>query len=136
MALVEGVNKLISFDARKRFGFSNLYGTSHFGYSLYGDQNSEAGIYKRQKLAKGWGLSKMVFYWPSNPRTLAQQVRRIKFLDGRLNWLALTDGVRTSYNNKAIRFRMTGYNLFLSQYLKKLEGLYGASLFGASQYGN
>lgn len=108
--IVEGLDKLLSLDCSKRHGYSSLYGTAFYGYARFGEFHLEAGIYSHKVTKKGKAVSKMRFYWPSNPRTVAQQARRTLFANGKAHWDSLTLEQKERYNTRARSLQMTGYN--------------------------
>ncbi|TAL39768.1 MAG: hypothetical protein EPN93_00555 [Spirochaetes bacterium] len=65
---------------------------------------------------------------PANPRTAAQQAGRSAFTERVHAWKSLPPEERAAWNTKAKRRRMTGYNLFMREGLKKASGSadYGA----------
>ncbi len=118
MVIVVGLEKLKSLSAKKKFGRPNHYGRSTYGFSPYGLDLPEAGIYQRKRTRKGWQTSRMKFYRPTNPQTPKQQAGRAKFAAGVTEWHNLTEGARQAYNQSAKAYRITGYNLFLREWLK------------------
>ena len=54
---------------------------------------------------------------PKNPQSVPQQAQRAKITAGVLSWQGLTSEQQSVYNKSAIGKRMSGYNLFLKQYL-------------------
>ncbi len=54
MPQVEGEKKLYSLQARKRFGFSQDYGSGFYGYIRCGEDNPFAGIYQQKIIRKGY----------------------------------------------------------------------------------
>jgi alpha-ketoglutarate-dependent taurine dioxygenase len=55
---------------------------------------------------------------PRNPDTECQRQNRKTFADAVKSWQALSAEEKRSFNRKAMRKRMSGYNLFISQYMK------------------
>ncbi len=56
---------------------------------------------------------------PRNPNTYAQRIVRRNFAEAVLTWQSMTEDERYSYNRKARYLNMSGYNLFISNYLKR-----------------
>ncbi len=54
---------------------------------------------------------------PSNPNTAAQRVRRCAFREAVRAWQALPVPEKGEWNDRGIRKRKSGYNLFISCYL-------------------
>ncbi len=57
---------------------------------------------------------------PRNPDTVAQRVVRRCFGDAVRSWQAMTEDEKYSYNRKARYLNMSGYNLYISNYLKRI----------------
>jgi len=55
---------------------------------------------------------------PVQPGTSAQKAWWKVFRDAVKAWHALTDAVRAVWNKKAIPYRISGYNLYISRTLK------------------
>lgn len=75
------------------------------------------GIYQRQPTQSGQIVRKLKLYEPTNPRTEKQQAWRGTFADGVQAWQNLTEAEKSVYNKEAEGKKMSGYNLFLSNYL-------------------
>lgn len=118
MARLTTAQKLISQQTRGRFGRPSTYGRAHFGFNLLGADDSLSGIYKIAQFKEGRAVSLRPFHWPKNPRTEAQQANRSKFADGVTQYRALTPEQLAVINKVGQRLGMTGYNYFLSKYLR------------------
>lgn len=117
MAVVEFPETLKSVEVRKRFGKNEEYGCGIYGFSDYGDEKPESGIYR---VWRRWGIKQILkhrFYIPSNPQTESQQANRQKMNDGVVAWQALTPQQKNQYNIRAKGKDLSGYNLFLREYL-------------------
>lgn len=110
--------KIISLQTRGRFGRPSSYGKAHFGFNLLGADDSLAGVYQKATFADGRAISLRPFYWPSNPQTAPQQARRTLFQEGVSAYRALTEEELAVINEAGRRRRMTGYNYFLSKWLR------------------
>ena len=75
------------------------------------------GIYRRRPTREGVTLVKMDFYFPANPQTQQQQAWRTTFANGVASWQNLNEGERDGYRESAKEMPMTGFNLYLSQFL-------------------
>ena len=139
MPEVCGIDKLLSAGPGKRFskfrlfgtsqfGFSNFgeediyfyfsqYGTAIFGADLFGDAICLSGVYRRDNVTGLVRYYRQEFRIPKNPRTEDQQNQRGKMADGVLSWQGLTPEEKKEYNKRAIGKHMSGYNLFLKEYL-------------------
>jgi len=110
--------KLYSLDVRGEIGYSGGFGLIAFGWNRFGFYNVMCGIYAKFRTLKGPKLVRKVFYRPTNPQTVPQQAWRSIFADGKVAWDSLTLDQKKLYNKKAQSRRMTGYNLFMSQWLQ------------------
>lgn len=55
---------------------------------------------------------------PRNPDTQAQRIVRRTFAGAVKTWQTLTNEEKYKYNRRARRMNMSGYNLYISQYMK------------------
>jgi hypothetical protein len=56
---------------------------------------------------------------PYNPDTIAQRSNRQSFADAVKSWQALTEEEKNKYNRKAHNTQMSGYNLYISDFMKE-----------------
>ncbi len=61
---------------------------------------------------------------PRNPDTEAQRAVRRSFADAVRSWQSMTDDERYAYIRKARYLNMSGYNLYISIYLKRIMRAY------------
>jgi hypothetical protein len=140
MPEVQGIDKLLSVLPKKRFGLFNQFGTSQFGFSVYGEEDIFlyftqygesrfgvdpyanilllSGIYRTDNVTGKTKYYREPFYITKNPRYAPQQAWRGIFADAVLAWQGLTTPEKAVYNIKAKGKRMSGYNLFLKEYLE------------------
>jgi hypothetical protein len=140
MPEIEGIEKLFSIISKKRFGVFRLYGTSQFGYSVYGEEDIFlyftqygkshfgvnlygdilllSGIYKKHNLWHGKRDFRVRYYITRDPKTEAQQAWRGVFADAVAYWQGLTEEEKNQYNIRVKGRHMSGYNLCLQEYLK------------------
>jgi len=111
---------------RSAYGLAEAAGFSDprnclFSIEARGKLNSPnpnfGGIYQTQPTSKGRITRKLKFYVPTNPQTELQQANRSKFADAVLAWQNLTSQQKLSYNERASGKPLSGYNLFLKEYL-------------------
>jgi hypothetical protein len=114
---IEGVEKIIRFEARKRHGYSQDCGTAFCAYTLCGLFNRFAGIYRVWRNGSLKIPQRMVFYWIPNPRTTSQQANRTRFADAMAAWSALTSDEKAKYNKRAKSRNIIGYNLYVKEYM-------------------
>lgn len=139
MPEISDVEKLLSFSSGKRLGkhreygrgmfaFSNFgdsdlfleissFGVSSFGENLFGEHIVFTGIFRRNNASGTVKYYREPYYTPKNPRSIPQQAQRSKLADGVVAWQALTPTQRNQYNISARGKGMSGYNLFLKNYL-------------------
>jgi len=129
VAIVSPLESVAGMEVRGHFGRSLNVGRMRLGYNYVGADVPSFGIYSRKVYGQGvtlkpskrgdrWGLSRMVFYRPTNPQTVPQQAWRAVFAEAISTWRGLTDLERASYSKKARTRGMSGYNLFISNWLQ------------------
>lgn len=77
-----------------------------------------AGIYQLRTINGRKVNVREVFYTPTQTWSQAKQNAQDKFAAGVLAWQGLTDEQKEVYNERAERYRLPGYNLFLREYMK------------------
>ena len=139
MPRVQGFDRLVSLKPRKRFGRPREFGRSMFGFSVFGDSDVYlspcpfgaalfgdalfgdimifSGIFRKNTNAGPKIFNREPYYIPKNPRTDPQQTQRGKMTSGVAAWKALTPPEKEEYNVRAKGFNLSGYNLFLREYL-------------------
>jgi hypothetical protein len=60
-----------------------------------------------------------IYKIPRNPNTFAQKSNRQSFADAVKSWQALTEEEKNKYNRKAHNLNMSGYNLYISDFMKE-----------------
>lgn len=118
MTIVTFPDSLMSIGARGSFAFGRGYGDCRYGKARYGSSVSYAGIYQKKKTLKGYRVSQMKFYRPTNPQTPTQQAWRAVFADAWVAYAGLTTDQKLIYSKKARKLRLSGPQLFLKQYLQ------------------
>jgi len=117
------MGKLLSLDARGKFGYSGGLGRIALGYTRLGFYNWYCGIYQKKYYFGKPYISRMKFYRPTNNQMETQQLWRGVLADGIIAWRALTSEQKKSFNKRAIGKTMSGYNLFLSEYLNSHKSI-------------
>lgn len=128
MAEIFGIEKLLSFVPRKRFGVFREFGTAQCGFSHYGEEDIYlirppedpillSGIYRTDNVSGYTRYYREPYYITKNPRTDLQQTNRQKYADAVLAWQNLTSEQKGVYNLRAKYKKLSGYNLFLKEYL-------------------
>jgi len=65
-----------------------------------------------------------VYVVPGNPNTPSQRCTRTTFADAVKSWQSLTAEEQYKYTRKARGSRMSGYNLYISEYIKEKKSNY------------
>lgn len=117
MAIIAFPDRVVSSEARKKFGIPNQYGHIVYGVSRYGEINDYAGIYQIRPRPTGRIHVRERFYIPTNPQTVPQQANRSKFADAIFAWQALSSSEKEYYRQKSSGKNMSGYNVFIHEYL-------------------
>lgn len=125
-----GMGKLLSLDARGKFGYPGGFGRIAFGYTRFGFYSWYAGIYSKKYFFGKPYISRMKFYRPTNPQTIKQQNWRSVHSYATYLWQNFDSDVKAPYEFKARIKRMTGYNFFLSYFLSYPPHSFGAIYFG------
>jgi len=139
MALVEFKERLISANARKKLGNPAYYGEKIYAKSYYGVEYKEAspfqygikifgqreygenlsfeGIYQTRHYKGGKFTVKEKFYIPTETLARTSDPNRVTFANAVSAWQALTASQKEVYRVKSNGKRMSGYNVFLHEYL-------------------
>ena len=95
----------------------NEYGIPQLGWRIYGTDDKRWGIWQlRHRLGKRIFV-KQKFYIPSNPQSAPQQAWRTTFANGMTAWGNLTSQQQKEYNDRANKYAIFGFNLFMKEYL-------------------
>jgi hypothetical protein len=112
------LGKMLSIDARGRFGYSGAFGRLALGYNRFGWYNLYAGVYQKRYFYGKPYISRSRITWGGNPQTEKQQLWRGVFADGKIAYNALTEGGEKFYRLWGATTGLTAYNKFMSEYLK------------------
>lgn len=86
--------------------------------SDFADGKEHYGIYQIRTISEGRRSIRLRF--PQKPPlayTPAQETNRTKIRNAVIAWQALTDEQKESYNKRAIVKKITGYSLFIKEYM-------------------
>jgi len=117
MAIINPGDTPLADQARNKLGQTSVYGCRVYGGFQYGEDVDIYGIYKIIRGVVGQIIVKTRFYIPNNPRTIPQQLNRQKYTDSILVWQNLTEEQKSVYNNRVKGQKLSGYNLFIKEYL-------------------
>jgi len=128
MPQIQGTEKILSTWPRKRLGRPREYGRAMYGFSVYGEEPiilddgspdgiELTGVFRKNTNAGPNVFNREPYMIPKNPRTAEQQSQRAKLTAGVAAWQALTPEEQAAYDTNAAGLHMSGYNLFLREYL-------------------
>lgn len=120
MVKVSGDDRANSFTISKKLGWPWGFGKIWFGVSRFGDDFPLNGIYQRRPTKTGQIFVRENFYWPIDTITAEREAVRLNFANGVSAWQALTDEEKEEYRARQYPLHMSGYNRFLSLWLKGL----------------
>lgn len=118
MVILTGASRLIGHEPKKKLGFSQDYGHALFGYCEFGADNRWAGIYRKYTNDKKNYLIKMRHYVPSYSSSLAIVASRTEFANAIIAWRALDSDTKLYYEKWGRKYKMSGYNKYISEYMK------------------
>ena len=129
MSIIKPTEGARSIVQRGKVGNFSYYGKVWYGHAKYGVSFEDAGIYQMRKVKicdetpgtqRHYAKKpiKMKFYAPVYVPTEEQVTLRSKFGDAVAGYQALTDEQKLVYHNRSIGKSYTGFNLFISEYMK------------------
>jgi len=118
--ITHGTDALASIATRGKFGSTAGVGFARCGNARCGSSKLYGGIYQRKRTNEGYRTSRMRAYRPTNPQTVPQELTRSNFADAMSSWGGLTPEEQAPYNKRARRLKMSGYNLYVREYLQAL----------------
>lgn len=140
MPEIVGIEKLFCAIPRKRFGLFNQYGMSQMAFSVYGDEDIYfmrneygrnvfgrefyadvillSGIYQTYNVDGKTRYYREKYYIPKNPAHFPQYSSRSNMAAAVALYKALTPEQKAVYYEAAKGKKLSGYNLFLREYLK------------------
>ena len=131
----DGLLKMYSLDARGKFGRGGGFGRISFGYNYFGFYSIFSGIYQKKYYYGEPYISKSKFYRPTNPQTLKQQNWRYVNAYGVYLWQNFDSETKIFWNENGRIKKMSGYNAWLSYWLKNPTFGFGLILFGRNIFG-
>lgn len=109
----------------REFGCS-MYGATKFGSSplkitlIDGSELEVSGVYQKRHSAGRSIFVRERFYFPRYPNTPAQLQTRENIRLAVASWQELTEEQKIAYNKRAEGLNMSGYNLYIREYIKSL----------------
>lgn len=132
---IDKLGQRIDADIRGKVGRGGGFGRLCFGYNTFGLYSIYFGIFSKKYYFGKPYISKMKFYRPTNPQTIRQQNWRVIHAYGTFLWQNKDTEQQEPYKLRAYRLKMTGYNLWLSRWLKQPTGGFGQIMFGYNGFG-
>lgn len=93
------------------------FGRASYGVARYGGWFLLSGLYQLRNCREGKTSIRVNFYPYKITHTAGQQTRREKFDAAVAGWQGLTEEQKNTYREKAKRKNLSGYNLYLREYL-------------------
>ena len=103
--------------AKGLYGYTGFFGFARVGGLALGHGNDTAGVYRIYRGRSGLVNFRYPFYMQWAPRTANQKAASGDFADGMAAWAALTQEQKDEYNQKALKMRMHGVNLFMREWM-------------------
>lgn len=117
MGVVTGMQKANSLYLTGALGPYRRWRAGEITWEQAQAENKFAGIYQRVRTLKGPAICKRRFFKPANPQSMGQTFRRTIFSAGVILWQGLTPEGKATYNERAKRLKMSGWNLFMREWL-------------------
>lgn len=128
--LIDKLGERLNIDMRGKVGRGGGFGRVCFGYNNFGLYSFFFGIYTKKLTKNGKRISKMKFYRSKNPRTLFQQNWRAVYAYAVLLWQQEKEEIKAIFNENAKRKKISGYNLYVKEFLGKKPHGFGKVKFG------
>jgi hypothetical protein len=120
MAIVQDTQGFKFIAQNGRLGRPNGVGLIKAGWSRYGEFMADAGIYRRDGRWNKQRIVRCVHYKCQNLQKEKQQIWRGNFRNGVTAYHALDAGARAIFEKEATKHRMSGFNWYMSRYLRNL----------------
>lgn len=129
------MGKLLSLDARGRFGYSGGFGRIAFGYTRLGFYNWFCGTYQKKYYYGKPFIARQRITWGYNPQTEKQQSWRAVCAYAWVLWALVDVEIRELWKKKGNLKHITGPNLFMSRWLSMSSGGFGNIYFSYNNFG-
>jgi hypothetical protein len=129
------MGKLLSLDARGKFGYSGGFGRIAFGYTRLGFYNWYCGIYQKRYYYGKPYISKSKFYSSTGGNTLKQINNRAVLAYMWVLWAFVDQKIKEKYKINGAKIGITGANFFMSEWLKTPTSGFGSMLLGYNGFG-
>ena len=110
------------FGAESTFNFGALFGVAVLGFDNYGASSQIqtdlfAGIYQQRKCREGKITIREKFYVPTQTWSQAKENAQVKFAAAIAAYQILTEAQKLVYHKRAVGMHLSGYNLFIKEYM-------------------
>jgi hypothetical protein len=109
---------VFSINPYGRLGYTKADRLGNRTYAQALATNPYAGIYRRRRRKGKLYIQKAPFYKPTNMQTEKQQAWRKIFADACFMWFRLSAGEKRFYELWGAKYKMSGWNKFISEYCK------------------
>ena len=111
------MGKLLSLDARGRFGYSGGFGRIAFGYTRLGFYSWWCGTYQKKYYYGKPFICRQRITWGRNNKHELQQAWRAVVASGWEQWATFDADTKFAWKRRGEDRRITGPNAFMSEWL-------------------
>ena len=133
-------DKLVSVQAQKRFGRPRFFGSCQYGFAQFGESEEFincaeygsqsfgfigfgeiymlTGIWKKYKVDGKYRNTRVGYYHPKDPESVAQLLWRGKMRSVVSAWHGLGTDEKKKYNRLARAYHMTGFNMYIKRHIR------------------
>ena len=129
------MQKLLATQIRGNFGYPWGCGDYRMGFNLLGEENELAGTYQRRHGRFGPYFARTRYTVEYISKTPAQIITRNYFATIKSIYNTFDDAFKLYLKRKKTPYRMTGYNRYMSAYMKQKPSDVGNTLCGANVIG-
>jgi len=135
MVIIKTIQEKMALDIRGRLGRPNGLGAIRPGWSKLGDFFPRAGIYQKHFSYGVKNDVRMRHYRPTNNRLPRQQAFRDYFRVCVAIYHALSADSVAFYRRRGVKYQVTGYNYFISEYTSLRPSYLGNFQLGRTRLG-
>lgn len=119
MAIIKAFNGMLSLTASGKLGSGGAYGINSYGWSQYGASYPAYRVYRTY--SRGGKVKTSLIMYKYNDTSIDPSVRLCwpVLRQAVLNWQGFTEAQKKVYNKKARGLHMSGYNLYIKNYIKQ-----------------
>lgn len=118
MPVLSKKTRILFFEGRGAFGSTKGFKAGVQNYNDILAMNKYAGTYQIRRYGKKRVHIVEKLYKPYNPRTETQQAWRARFQNAVIAYKLLSPDDLLKYKRWGATYKMSGYNKFISEYLK------------------